>query len=85
MQSMKKSTSTVFLRLKMSTVEAEAYNKYDLEMVDSDLGSWEQGDKLVIASTDYDYQQAEEVVVDSVEGNIVHVIGNLGLKSNFAS
>ena len=69
----------------MSTVEAEAYNKYDLEMVDSDLGSWEQGDKLVIASTDYDYQQAEEVVVDSVEGNIVHVTGNFTLKSNFAS
>ena len=36
----------------MSTVEAENYNKYDLEMVDSDFGSWEQGDKLVIASTD---------------------------------
>ena len=69
----------------MSTVEAEAYNKYDLEMVDSDLESWEQGDKLVIASTDYDYQQAEEVVVDSVEGNIVHVIGNFTLKSIFAS
>ena len=69
----------------MSTVEAEAYNKYDLEMVDSDLESWEQGDKLVIASTDYDYQQAEEVVFDSVEGNIVHVIGNFTLKPNFAS
>ena len=82
---MKKINITVFFRLKMSTVEAEAYNKYDLEMVDSDLGSWEQGDKLVIASTDYDYQQAEEVVVDSVEGNIVHVIGNFTLKSNFAS
>ena len=60
----------------MSTVEAETYNKYDLEMVDSNLTSWEQGDKLVIASTDYDFEQAEEVEVDSVKGNIVHVIGN---------
>ena len=75
MQSMKKSTSTVFLRLKVSTVEAETYNKYDLEMVDSDLGSWEQGDKLVIASTDYDYEQAEEVEVEAVAGNVVQVKG----------
>ena len=61
----------------MSTVDANTYNKYNLEMVDTDLSSWEKGDKLVIASTDYDYEQAEEVEVEAVEGNIVQVKGTV--------
>ena len=59
----------------MSTVDANTYNKYNLEMVDTDLSSWEKGDRLVIASTDYDYEQAEEVEVEAVAGNIVQVKG----------
>ena len=59
----------------MSTVDANTYNKYNLTMVDTDLSSWEKGDRLVIASTDYDYEQAEEVEVEAVAGNIVQVKG----------
>ena len=59
----------------MSTVDANTYNKYNLEMVDTDLSSWEKGDRLVIASTDYDYEQAEEVEVEAVAGNVVQVKG----------
>ena len=60
----------------MSTIKAEKYDEYDLELIDSDLSSWEAGDRLVIASTDYDYEQAEEVTVQSVNGNKVKVKGN---------
>ena len=63
-------------RLKLSTIKAEKYDEYDLELIDSDLSSWEAGDRLVIASTDYDYEQAEEVTVQSVDGNKVKVKGN---------
>ena len=59
----------------MSTIKAEKYDEYDLELIDSDLSSWEAGDRLVIASTDYDYEQAEEVTVQSVDGNKVKVKG----------
>ena len=59
----------------MSTVDANTYNKYNLEMVDTDLSSWEKGDRLVIASTDYNFEQAEEVEVEAVQGNIVQVKG----------
>ena len=62
-------------RLKLSTIKAEKYDEYDLELIDSDLSSWEAGDRLVIASTDYDYEQAEEVTVQSVDGNKVKVKG----------
>ena len=64
-------------RLKLSTIKAEKYDEYDLELIGSDLSSWEAGDRLVIASTDYDYEQAEEVTVQSVDGNKVKVKGNL--------
>ena len=46
-------------RLSLSSIPAENFDKYELELVDSDLGSWEVGDKLVIASTDYNFEQAE--------------------------
>ena len=33
------------------------------------MSSWKVGDKLVIASTDFDMNQAEEVEVVSVDGS----------------
>lgn len=62
--------------MSLSSIPAENFDKYELELVDSDLGSWEVGDRLVIASTDYDFKQAEEVEVLSVDGNKVQVKGS---------
>ena len=62
-------------RLSMKTMTAENFDQYELELEDSDLGSWEAGDKLVIASTDYNFNQAEEVEVVSVDTNKVVVRG----------
>ena len=60
----------------MSTITAEGFDDYELELVDSDLASWEAADRLVIASTDFDFNQAEEVEIVSVDGNMVKVKGN---------
>ena len=60
----------------MSSTIAEGFNEHVLELVDSDFSSWEAGDRLVIASTDFDFNQAEEVEVISVDGNKVTVRGN---------
>ena len=61
----------------LSTIPAENFDTYELELQDIDLSSWEIGDKLVIASTDFDFNQAEEVEVKSVNGNKVTVKGNV--------
>ena len=49
---------------------------HELELEELGLG-WQAGDRLVIASTDYDLDQAEEVVVDACEGNLCIVTGNI--------
>ena len=51
-------------------------------MLDDDLSSWNVGDKLVIASTDYHFKQAEEVDILKIDGNKVTVKGlkNLHIK-----
>ena len=59
----------------MTTMMAENFDQYELELKDADLSSWEAGDKLVIASTDYHFNQAEEVEVISVDANKVVVRG----------
>ena len=61
----------------LSTIPAENFDTYELELQDIDLSSWEIGDKLVIASTDFDFNQAEEVEVKSVNGNKVTVKGTV--------
>ena len=38
---------------------------------------WERGDRLVIASTDYDMEQAEEVEVEECTGNVCTVWGDI--------
>jgi len=55
-------TSTSF---DVRTVVAANHNKYFLELAD-DVSNWQPGDKLVIASTDFDYNQAEEVKILSI-------------------
>ena len=49
-------------------------NIYDLQLAD-DVSSWLPGDQLVIASTDYDFRQAEEVTVIEATGNTARVSG----------
>lgn len=44
------------------TLVPNGFGKYVLKLVDEPLG-WKAGDKIVIASTDYDMHQAEEVEV----------------------
>ena len=61
----------------LSTIPAENFDTYELELQDIDLSSWEIGDKLVIASTDFDFNQAEEVEVKSVNGNKATVKGTV--------
>ena len=62
--------------MSLSTITSEGFDEYELELVDSDLATWEAADKLVIASTDFDFNQAEEVEIVSVDGNKVKVRGN---------
>ena len=49
-------------------------NIYELQLVD-DVSSWLPGDQLVIASTDFDYEQAEEVTVIEATGSTAKVSG----------
>ena len=45
-------------------------------MVD-DVSTWNAGDKLVIASTDFSMSQAEEVEVVSADGNNLIIKGSI--------
>ena len=54
--------------------DEEPYDEYTFNVVD-DVSSWNNGDKLVIASTDYDMNQAEEVEITAVDGNTLRVKG----------
>ena len=65
----------------------EPYDQYTVTLSD-DVSSWNVGDKLVIASTDFDMDQAEEVEVISVQGNELNFKGkgfpftSLGISKN---
>ena len=48
----------------------QPFDEYTVQLAD-DIDSWNLGDKIVIASTDYDMKQAEEVEVISLEGNLL--------------
>jgi PKD repeat protein len=63
----------VYLRV-MPNTEAEPYDQYTVTLTD-DVGTWNVGDKLVIASTDFNMNQAEEVEVVSVAGNVLSFKG----------
>ena len=58
-------------------MSADGYDTYELELDGDDFSSWLPGDKLVISSTDFDYLQAEEVEVVSVDGSKVTVKGKV--------
>ena len=58
----------------MRNSDEEPYDEYTITLVD-DVSSWNIGDKLVIASTDYDMNQAEEVEILSIEGSLITVKG----------
>ena len=59
----------------LSVMPVDGYDIYELELDGDDFSSWLPGDKLVIASTDFDFLQAEEVEVVSVSGSTVTVRG----------
>ena len=44
---------------------------------DAEAGSWNVGDSVVIASTDFNFKQAERFTITSVDGNSVTVEGDL--------
>ena len=48
----------------------QPFDEYTVQLAD-DIDSWNLGDKIVIASTDYNMKQAEEVEVISLEGNLL--------------
>ena len=52
----------------ISHSDEEPYDQFEVTLAD-DVSSWNAGDKLVIASTDFNMNQAEEVEVVSTEGN----------------
>ena len=51
----------------LEVVDAATFGTEVIEVAD-DVSSWRQGDQVVIASTDYDWEQAETLEVDSVDG-----------------
>ena len=67
----------VHLRV-MPTTADEPYDQYTVTLTD-DVGSWNVSDKLVIASTDFNMNQAEEVEVVSVDGNVLTFKGMCSL------
>ena len=48
--------------------DEDQYDQFQVTLAD-DVSSWNVGDKLVIASTDFNMNQAEEVEVISTDGN----------------
>ena len=56
--------------------EEEPYDQFEITMVD-DVSTWNAGDKLVIASTDFSMSQAEEVEVVSADGNNLIIKGSI--------
>ena len=45
--------------------------------VEDDVSSWNVGDDIVIASTDFDFEQAERFKIVSVSGRDVTISGDL--------
>ena len=48
----------------------QPFDEYTVQLADT-VDSWNEGDKIVIASTDFNMKQAEEVEVISLAGNLL--------------
>ena len=48
----------------------QPFDEYTVQLADN-VASWNEGDKIVIASTDFNMKQAEEVEVISLAGNLL--------------
>ena len=46
-------------------------------MVEDDASSWNVGDDIVIASTDFDFEQAERFKIVAVNGKEITISGDL--------
>ena len=44
---------------------------------DAEAGGWKAGDTVIIASTDFNFEQAERFTIASVNGNSVTIEGDL--------
>ena len=44
---------------------------------DAEAGGWKAGDTVVVASTDFNFEQAERFTIASVDGNAVTIEGDL--------
>ena len=53
-------------------IEAYSSDYYQHQLtVQDDISSWNTGDEFVIASTDYDWQQAERFTIQTIEGKTI--------------
>ena len=62
-------------RVDISTSAGLGQDEYTLHVLHN-VSNWKAGDKLVVASTDFDMNQAEEVEVLSASDFEVNVTGN---------
>jgi hypothetical protein len=61
----------------VEVVDANTHAKYTIEVLDNDVSSsWRAGDQIVIASTDFAWEQAETFRIESVNGNTININGD---------
>jgi hypothetical protein len=51
------------------------HEQYTIEVAD-DASSWRAGDQIVIASTDFDWTQAETFTIESADGTTINMKGD---------
>jgi hypothetical protein len=51
------------------------HEQYTIEVAD-DASSWRAGDQIVIASTDFDWTQAETFTIESADDTIINMKGD---------
>ncbi len=59
----------------VEVAEIEGFGFYTIE-VEDDVSSWRKNDKVVIASTDFDWEQAEVLTIESVDGKYLSGLGS---------
>ena len=64
-----------FHNLLLDAYEPGIYT-HEMEVID-DVSTWEIGDEFVIASTDFDFEQAERFFVEGINGNKISFSGEV--------
>ena len=63
--------------LQVHIISRPADHRTNTIMVEVDASSWNIGDNIVIASTDFDFEQAERFEVVAVNGKEITISGDL--------